>query len=133
MKNGKWIDNPNETAVVVCECGGKYIKTRPLQSVCLHCLSNNRMNEKSAKRSKFDFVSMKAGATHKDADIRKQTFVDYFERFQEFPSYLFDNEKNMDAILYETVQALLKDPETTKAMRDGVAALMLRLPPPAVA
>ena len=39
MKNGKWIDNPNQPAVVVCTCGNKYIKTRKEQTVCLRCLS----------------------------------------------------------------------------------------------
>jgi len=39
QKDGKWIDNPNEPAVVVCACGGKYIKTRPQQEKCLRCLS----------------------------------------------------------------------------------------------
>jgi hypothetical protein len=36
-KDGKWIDNPAEPAVVTCECGRKYIKTRPLQDSCLTC------------------------------------------------------------------------------------------------
>ena len=39
MKDGKWIDNPNEPVVLVCECGNKYIKTRDKQEVCLRCLS----------------------------------------------------------------------------------------------
>ena len=131
FKNGKWIDNPKETTVVVCECGAKYIKTRPHQTHCLSCLASSKKREKNTKRAKFDFESMKEKATHKDAGVRKQIFIEYFEQFQEFPSYLFDNEKNMDAVLYETVQDLLKDPETTKVMRDGVDALMLRLPAPA--
>ena len=37
MKNGKWIDNPNEPAVRICTCGNKYIKTRPEQDACLRC------------------------------------------------------------------------------------------------
>lgn len=132
MKNGKWIDNPKATTVLVCECGEKYIKTRPNQTQCLRCTAT-KLREKGAKRVKFDFESMKAAATHKSAAVRKPIFIEYFERFQEFPSYLFDNERHMDALLYETMQDLLKDPETTKAMRDGVGALMLRLPPPAAA
>lgn len=39
MQNGKWIDNPNAPAVVLCSCGNKYIKTREKQGVCLRCLS----------------------------------------------------------------------------------------------
>lgn len=132
FRNGKWIDNPNETTVVVCECGEKYIKTRPHQSLCLHCLSTKK-NEKSVKRAKFDFENMKARATHTNASVRKQVFIEYFEEFHEFPSYLFDNESRMDALLYETMQDLIKDPETKKPMREGIDALMQRLPPPAIA
>ena len=39
FKDGKWIDNPNEVVVIVCECGNKYIKTREEQETCLRCLS----------------------------------------------------------------------------------------------
>ena len=60
--------------------------------------------------------------------VRKQAFIDYFERFEEFPSYLFDNEREVDVRLFDTIQDLLKDPETPKAMRVGIDALMLRLP-----
>ncbi|HUO50604.1 MAG TPA: hypothetical protein VMU25_03545 [Candidatus Paceibacterota bacterium] len=38
FKDGKWIDNPNAIAVVVCACGNKYIKTRPQQARCLRCI-----------------------------------------------------------------------------------------------
>lgn len=71
---------------------------------------------------------MKAAALHKDRAVRKAAFVDYFERFAEFPTYLFDNEDKIDDQLYETVQDLLKDPETAKEMRDGINALLDRLP-----
>jgi hypothetical protein len=37
MKNGKWVDNPNQPAVLRCRCGNKYIKTRREQTVCLRC------------------------------------------------------------------------------------------------
>ena len=40
MQNGKWINNPNKTVVVVCECGNKYIKTRVGQTACLRCTAN---------------------------------------------------------------------------------------------
>ena len=39
MKDGKWIDNPNQPKVVMCECGNKYIKTREGQTVCVRCLT----------------------------------------------------------------------------------------------
>ncbi|HTR19174.1 MAG TPA: hypothetical protein VMH91_04345 [Candidatus Paceibacterota bacterium] len=42
MKNGKWIDNPAQPAVLVCECGNKYIKTRREQSHCLPCFIKRR-------------------------------------------------------------------------------------------
>jgi hypothetical protein len=37
LQDGKWIENPNAVQVVVCACGGKYIKTRPMQTSCLPC------------------------------------------------------------------------------------------------
>lgn len=86
------------------------------------------MREEKAKQAKFDFDTMKAAATHKDPAVRKRAFVDYFGRFEEFPSYLFDNEEKMDDRLLETMRDLLKDPETSEAMLNGVEALMRRLP-----
>jgi hypothetical protein len=91
------------------------------------------MRDEKVKQEKFNFEKMKAAATHADPAVRKRIFIEYFERFTEFPSYLFDNETNIDARLYKTMQDLLKDPETTKAMREGVDAVILRLPPPATA
>ncbi|MDP2648565.1 MAG: hypothetical protein Q8P19_01555 [bacterium] len=43
FKNGKWIENPNEPAIEVCECGNKYIKTRKGQEVCLMCITDVRV------------------------------------------------------------------------------------------
>jgi len=37
MQNGKWIDSPRAATIVVCACGGKYIKTREAQTTCLPC------------------------------------------------------------------------------------------------
>ncbi len=37
LQNGKWIENPREVVVLVCECGNKYIKTREAQTHCLQC------------------------------------------------------------------------------------------------
>jgi len=77
---------------------------------------------------KFNFERLKAGATSPNAQVRKATFKDYFERFQEFPSYLFDNSATIDALLFQTIQDLENDPETTAAMRKGIEVLMMRLP-----
>jgi len=85
-------------------------------------------NTKEPKREKFDFETMKAAAAHKDPAVRKQAFIEYFERFQEFPSYLFDNQSKIDESLYQTMQDLLKDPATTKEMHKGIEALLDRLP-----
>jgi len=35
---GKWVQNPNRTEVLLCACGGKYIKTRKYQTHCLKCI-----------------------------------------------------------------------------------------------
>ncbi len=83
---------------------------------------------KEPKKEKFDFETMKAAAAHKDPAIRKKAFIEYYERFEEFPSYLFDNEHKIDDRLFETMQDLLKDPETSKAMQKGIEALLGRLP-----
>ena len=130
LKNGKWIDNPKATTVLVCVCGEKYIKTRPYQLHCLHCIASRKSLQKDTKRTKFNFEDMKSRATHTNASVRKAVFIEYFEQFQEFPSYLFDNEHNLDALLYETMQDLLKDRDISKAVKDGVNALMQRLPAP---
>lgn len=44
MKDGKWTDNPNPPAVVLCPCGNKYIKTRVGQETCLLCLGKSTRN-----------------------------------------------------------------------------------------
>lgn len=85
------------------------------------------IKEESPKRSKFDYQMMKEAATHKNPANRKQAFIEYFERFGEFPSYLFDNEPKIDQQLYETMQDLLKDPETSKEMQKGITTLLDRL------
>ena len=87
-----------------------------------------RTHDDAPKREKFDYETMKAAAGSDDPAVRKQAFIEYFERFEEFPSYLFDNEPKIDDRLLQTIQDLLKDPETTKAMHKGISALMERLP-----
>ena len=39
QKNGHWIEKTDVTPIVICECGNRYIKTRPGQKLCLRCLS----------------------------------------------------------------------------------------------
>ena len=39
QENGHWIEKKNKTAILVCECGNKYIKTRAAQARCLRCLA----------------------------------------------------------------------------------------------
>jgi hypothetical protein len=83
---------------------------------------------KEPKQAKYNFETMKAAASSKDPAVRKQAFIEYFERFHEFPSFLFDNESKIDETLYQTMQDLIKDPETTKDMHKGIDALLGRLP-----
>lgn len=71
---------------------------------------------------------MKTAATSPNADVRKKMFEQYFEQFEELPSYLFDNEHGVDARLLQTVQDIRKDPDTSERMRKGIALLMARLP-----
>lgn len=49
FKDGKWIDNPNAVAVLVCHCGGKYIKTRLDQEECLSCAAHKKRGGAAAK------------------------------------------------------------------------------------
>lgn len=83
---------------------------------------------KAQKFPKFSFDKLKAEATSPDPDIRKKTFQEYFERFSEYPSYLFDNTDKIDSILLQTIEDLKKDPETSDAMQKGLVALLNRLP-----
>lgn len=80
------------------------------------------------KKSRFNFEALKAGATSGDAKTRKKVFEEYFERFEEFPSYLFDNSNGIDVMLAETIRDIENDPEISKSMRKGIEALMMRLP-----
>jgi hypothetical protein len=80
------------------------------------------------KKPKFNFEELKAGATSTSAKIRRKAFEEYFERFEEFPSFLFDNSNGIDTMLAETIRDLENDPEISKTMRKGIELLMLRLP-----
>jgi hypothetical protein len=83
---------------------------------------------KTPKQPKFNFEEMKTGATSQNPAVRKKAFEEYFERFEEFPSYLFDNSQRIDSQLLQTIQDLIKDPETSKTMQKAIATLMQRLP-----
>ena len=80
------------------------------------------------RKPKFNFEELKAAATSLNAKIRKKVFEEYFEQFQEFPSYLFDNTNGVDKMLAETIRDIENDPETPQPMRKGIQSLMMRLP-----
>lgn len=54
-------------------------------------------------------------------------FREYFERFEEFPSYLFDNDHGIDAMLAETIERLQKSLSTSEKMQAGLVLLVERL------
>ena len=83
---------------------------------------------KEPKRTKFNFEEMKAGATSPNPALRKKTFQEYFDRFEEFPSYLFDSDETVDSRLQQTIQELTNDPTTPKTMQKAIQSLMERLP-----
>jgi len=79
------------------------------------------------KLEKFDFEKMKAEALSPEPAVRKAAFLEYFERFAEFPSYLFDNEQEIDEFFLATILDIEKDPEMTKPVLQGITALRIRL------
>ncbi len=83
---------------------------------------------KGEKKPKFNFEELKEAATSANAQTRKKVFEEYFEQFEEFPSYLFDNTNGIDSRLSETIEDLKKDPDTSKSMQKGIVALLGRLP-----
>lgn len=85
------------------------------------------MHKDAKKLSKYNFEEMKAAATSEDPTIRKAIFGDYFDRFKEFPSFLFDNEHGIDERLQRTIQDLQNDPTSTDAIKKGIARLVERL------
>ena len=80
------------------------------------------------KADKFNFQKLKEDATSADPAVRKNIFIEYFERFQEFPSYLFDNESGVDKLLMQTIKDLSNDEATPESMHKGIATLIERLP-----
>jgi len=85
--------------------------------------------QKREKKQKFSFDEMKMAATSANALVRKKVFLEYFEQFEEFPSYLFDNENGTDTRLSQTIRDLESDPGISDKMRKGIALLMARLSP----
>jgi len=49
QKDGKWIEKPSVTEVVICACGEKYIKTRRGQAECLKCMRDTREIKSSGR------------------------------------------------------------------------------------
>lgn len=39
QQDGHWIEKPNKTAILICTCGNRYLKTRAKQEQCLRCMS----------------------------------------------------------------------------------------------
>jgi hypothetical protein len=39
QQDGHWIVKIKKTPILVCECGNRYLKTRPQQLKCLRCLA----------------------------------------------------------------------------------------------
>jgi hypothetical protein len=84
-------------------------------------------DDKGKKREKFDYEKMKAAALNDDRAIRKEAFIEYYERFQEFPSYLFDNEGEIDERFRTTIKDIELDSTTERPVLQGIVALRLRL------
>ncbi|MDO8551919.1 MAG: hypothetical protein Q7S01_00125 [bacterium] len=84
--------------------------------------------KESKKKTKFNFEELKAAATSENAGVRKKVFEEYFEQFEEFPSYLFDNTDTIDKKLSETISDIENDPDTSARMRKGIVQMLNRLP-----
>jgi hypothetical protein len=87
----------------------------------------NKLASTPPKKEKYDFEKMKMLAMHEDPSVRKLAFVEYFERFEEFPTFLFDNEQKVDERLRLTIDQLIEDPASTKEIRKGIDLLLQRL------
>jgi hypothetical protein len=38
QQDGHWIIKPRKTPINICECGTRYLKTRPQQRTCIRCM-----------------------------------------------------------------------------------------------
>lgn len=90
--------------------------------------SSGLRKEKEAKPKKFDYAELKAAATSPVRSVRKAIFLEYFERFSEYPSYLFDNEREIHEDLWQTAQDILADTHVSRDVKKGVDAMLNRLP-----
>ncbi|OHA15018.1 MAG: hypothetical protein A3G52_02735 [Candidatus Taylorbacteria bacterium RIFCSPLOWO2_12_FULL_43_20] len=45
QKDGKWMEKPTSTNVLVCLCGRKYIETRKEQQSCVKCMGDKESNK----------------------------------------------------------------------------------------
>ncbi|MCE9541570.1 hypothetical protein K8R03_03360 [Candidatus Kaiserbacteria bacterium] len=84
--------------------------------------------KKQPGKPKFNFEQLKAAAASTDIEVRAKAFAEYFEMFNEFPSYLYDNTHGIDAVLLKTVEKMKSDPETNEKVRAGIESLLNRLP-----
>jgi hypothetical protein len=39
LKNGQWVEKRTTSPIYVCDCGVRYLKTRPDQKTCLQCVN----------------------------------------------------------------------------------------------
>jgi len=49
-QRGKWVEKPRRCEILICICGGKYLKTRPGQINCLKCVFD--LDEKKLRKNK---------------------------------------------------------------------------------
>lgn len=87
----------------------------------------NRRVKDREKKVKFSFEELRVSGTHQSSAKRKKAFIEYFEMFEEFPSYLFDNSNGIDRLLSETISDIAADPTTSQKMRKGIETLLQRL------
>lgn len=87
----------------------------------------NRPVKDREKKVKFSFEELRMSGTHQSSAKRKKAFIEYFEMFEEFPSYLFDNSHGIDSLLSETIQDIQKDPTTPQKVLKGIETLLQRL------
>ena len=77
---------------------------------------------------KFEYERLRRLATSEDRAVRKESFLEYFEQFHEFPSFLFDNEQEIHADLWQTMQDIQADRALSKDIKKGVEQLLNRVP-----
>lgn len=38
QQDGHWVEKPQKTAILICVCGNRYLKTRVGQTTCVRCI-----------------------------------------------------------------------------------------------